>query len=72
MRQIHPIIYAHVIGAFFILVALVFVIVNYKKLFSIDIYHKIILLLIASAAITAHGISHDLLEKQGYKMYVPF
>ena len=72
MRQIHPIIYAHIIGAIFMLIAIIFVIMNYKKLFAMDIYHKIILLLIASAAITAHGISHDRLEKRGYNVYVPF
>lgn len=72
MRQIHPIIYTHIIGAFLMLAAIVTVIMNYKKLFAMDVYHLLILFLAASAAITIHGISHDRLEKRGYKVYVPF
>lgn len=53
-----------------LLVALVFVIVSYSKLRTLDPYHILVLILLGSVAIGVHGLSHAALERQ-YR-YIPF
>ena len=61
---------AQMMNGLFLLIALVFVIYSYTKLRSLDSYHILVLILLASVAIGVHGLSHAALERQ-YR-YVPF
>jgi len=66
----YPSIMAHMMNGLFLLVALVFVIYSYTKLRSLDSYHILVLILLASVAVGVHGLSHAALERQ-YR-YAPF
>lgn len=61
---------AHMLNGLSLLVALVFVIVSYSKLRTLDPYHILVLILLGSVAIGVHGLSHAALERQ-YR-YIPF
>ena len=61
---------AHMMNGLFLLIALVFVIYSYTKLRTLDSYHVLVLILLASVAVGVHGLSHAALERQ-YR-YVPF
>jgi hypothetical protein len=49
---------SHVIGAFFLLISIIVLIVNARKMRSMNIYMIFVVLLLFSLAITVHGISH--------------
>jgi len=55
---------AHMLNGLSLLVALVFVIVSYSKLRTLDPYHILVLILLGSVAIGVHGLSHAALERQ--------
>lgn len=61
---------AHMLNGLTLLVALVFVIVSYSKLRTLDPYHILVLILLGSVAIGVHGLSHAILEK--HYRYIPF
>jgi len=61
---------AHILNGLTLLVALVFVIVSYSKLRTLDPYHILVLILLGSVAIGVHGLSHAILEK--HYRYIPF
>ena len=66
----YPSIMAHMMNGLFLLTALVVAIYSYSKLRTLDSYHILVLILLASVAIGVHGLSHAALEKQ-YR-FVPF
>jgi hypothetical protein len=49
---------SHVIGAFFLVISIIVLIVNARKMRSMNIYMIFVVLLLFSLAITVHGISH--------------
>lgn len=53
-----PLIYAHILNSILIFTAVIFVFWNIAKLQSIDIYKKIVLMLLISISIGIHGLSH--------------
>ena len=59
----HPTFYAHVLGALLLLSA---AILFFRNMRNINIYQKIQIILVASIAVTVHGISHYILEKYGF------
>lgn len=61
-----PAFYTHVLSALLMLIGLVLVATNYKRIRS-DPLHMIMVLLLASIAIAIHGHGHIMLEKMyGY------
>ena len=57
----YPSLIAHIFGAFLLIFAFVLTVLSYSKI-GADPYKSIILLLLFSAVITIHGISHLGLE----------
>ena len=57
----YPSLIAHIVGAFLLMFAIVLSILNYTKI-GADPYKSVVLLLLFSAVITIHGISHLGLE----------
>lgn len=53
---------AHLGGGFFMLMAIVVLIMNLKPILRLESYKLLIILGILSAVVTLHGISHILLE----------
>lgn len=53
-----PAIYAHILNGTLVFTALIFVFWNIAKLQNIDIYKKIVLMLLISISIGIHGLSH--------------
>lgn len=49
---------SHVIGAFFLVISIIVLIVNARKMRSMNIYMIFVVLLLFSLAVTVHGISH--------------
>ena len=58
-----PSILAHIIGGGFLVFALIYLIFNNSRIFTLDSYRILILILLSSVAITVHGISHLGLEQ---------
>jgi multisubunit Na+/H+ antiporter MnhG subunit len=58
-----PSILAHGLGAVILLLAVGTAVVFFKQVQKCDLFQIIILLLLFSSAVTIHGISHALLEK---------
>ena len=56
---------SHVIGAFFLLISIIVLIVNARKMRSMNIYMIFVVLLLFSLAITVHGISHHFMMRAG-------
>jgi hypothetical protein len=56
-----PIIFALVMNAILILVALFIVVVNFKKIMSLDIFQRIILLLVFAGMFGFHGLLHSVM-----------
>ena len=57
-----PSLYAHVLNAMFLVIAFVFLFMNYTRVMNCSVYEKIILSLGFSAAVGIHGLSHLGLE----------
>lgn len=53
-----PAIYAHILNGTLVFTAVIFVFWNIAKLQNIDIYKKIVLMLLISISIGIHGLSH--------------
>jgi hypothetical protein len=53
-----PAIYAHILNGTLVFTALIFVFWNIAQLQSIDIYKKIVLMLLIGISIGVHGLSH--------------
>ena len=58
-----PAIYAHILNGTLVFTAVIFVFWNIAKLQSIDIYKKIVLMLLIGISIGIHGLSHFELER---------
>ena len=58
-----PATYAHIINGSLVFTALVFVLWNIVSLQSIDIYKKIVLMLLISISVGIHGLSHFELQR---------
>lgn len=58
-----PSFYAHAINGILLFIAIVLLYKNYYKISRLEIYKKIILILILSTVIGIHGLSHQGLEK---------
>jgi multisubunit Na+/H+ antiporter MnhC subunit len=56
--------YAHIISALFLIFGLYILLINYKKLFSLRAVELGLILLLISIAVSHHGQSHILLEKE--------
>ena len=66
----YPSIASHAIGGFFLLIAILYTLINLSKLKTLDTYRILLLILLFSIVATVHGVSHVLLEKE-YN-FVPF
>jgi hypothetical protein len=53
-----PAIYAHILNGTLVFTAVIFVFWNIAKLQNIDIYKKIVLMLLIGISIGVHGLSH--------------
>jgi hypothetical protein len=51
-------------------VAVIFTFIFFSKLNTLDVYHKLVLILLFSIAVGLHGISHLVLEKEYDFMYI--
>jgi len=60
--MIIPSILAHILNGLLILLIVIFGAVNFKKLYTLDTYHILILLLLFAILVGIHGISHRGLE----------
>ena len=60
----YPSILAHMMNGMLLFASVVFVIAYFPKLYALDAYRKLILLLLFTTALGLHGISHLLLEKE--------
>jgi hypothetical protein len=58
-----PAIYADILNGTLVFTAVIFVFWNIAKLQSIDIYKKIVLMLLISISIGIHGLSHFQFER---------
>ena len=58
-----PAIYAHILNGTLVFTAVIFVFWNIAKLQNIDIYKKIVLMLLIGISIGVHGLSHLGLER---------
>jgi hypothetical protein len=58
-----PAIYAHILNGTLLFTAVIFVFWNIVSLQSIDIYKKIVLMLLISISIGIHGLSHFELDR---------
>ena len=66
----YPSLIAHVFGALVLLVAIIVFINKYTRIVSRDPYSILILLLLTSAVVTLHGLSHLGLEREyGYNPF---
>jgi len=55
---------AHMLNGALLFVCVLFVIAYYPKIYALDTYRQLILLLLFTLALGLHGISHLLLEKE--------
>ena len=60
----YPSIMAHMLNGALLLVCVLFAIAYYPKIYALDAYRKLILLLLFTTTLGLHGISHLLLEKE--------
>jgi hypothetical protein len=58
-----PAIYAHILNGILVFTAVIFVFWNIAKLQGIDIYKKIVLMLLIGISIGVHGLSHFELDR---------
>jgi hypothetical protein len=66
-----PAIYAHILNGTLVFTAVIFVFWNIAKLQSIDIYKKIVLMLLISISIGIHGLSHFEFERMNKYNQMP-
>jgi hypothetical protein len=65
-----PHFYAHVLASIALIVALVLLAINYKKLFKLDGLELVKIFSVLAIAIAAHGEGHTTLEKEyGFKPF---
>ena len=65
--KFHPSILAHIISAFLIFYSIVYVIVYYSKIVSLDVYSILTILLLFSIVLGVHSLAHLGLEREyGY------
>jgi len=58
----YPSIYAHILSGTLVFTVLIFVFWNIGKLQNIDLYRKLVIMLLISISIGIHGLSHFELE----------
>jgi hypothetical protein len=56
-----PIVFGIVMNAILVLIALVIAIVNYKKVLSLDIFQRLILILVFAGMVGLHGLLHSVM-----------
>jgi len=61
----YPSIMTHILNGLLLFASVLFAIAYFPKIYALDAYRKLILLLLFTTALGLHGISHLLLEK-GY------
>lgn len=59
-----PHFYAHLLASFCLLVAVILLAINYKKLFKLDGIELVKIFSVLAIAIAAHGQGHTTLEKE--------
>jgi hypothetical protein len=59
-----PHFYAHILASFCLILALVLLAINYKKLFKLDGIELVKIFSVLAIAIAAHGQGHSTLEKE--------
>lgn len=62
-----PAFYAHILSSIAMFIAIVLIVINYKKLLKLDALELIKIFALIAIAISAHGQGHATLEKEyGY------
>jgi len=61
--MLYPSIMAHMLSGVLLFTVVVFAIVYFPKIYTLDAYRKLVLLMLFITALALHGISHILLEK---------
>ena len=64
MLMAYPSIMAHILNGLLLFASVLFVIAYFPKIYALDAYRQLILLLLFTTALGLHGISHLLLEKE--------
>jgi hypothetical protein len=59
-----PHLYAHILASFCLVVALVLLVINYKKVIKLDGIELVKIFSVMAIAIAAHGQGHTTLEKE--------
>ncbi len=58
MKQFIPVIISNIISGLFLLIVLYIAFINYKSILGMDLYKRIMVLLLISIAISVHGLTH--------------
>jgi hypothetical protein len=58
----NPSLYAHMLNGLLLLVSVIIIYKNYKKIIKLDYYKLLILILLVSLVVGVHGLSHLGLE----------
>ncbi len=65
-----PHFYAHILSSVALLVAVILLVINYKKLLKLDSIELVKIISVLAIAIAAHGDGHTTLEKEyGYNPF---
>lgn len=59
-----PSISAHILNGLLFLVFLIYVFINKKSLQNLSFYQTLVIFMLITIAVSIHGISHAILEKQ--------
>jgi hypothetical protein len=59
---VRPSLYAHVLNAFFLMISVIFLVMNYAQIVKCSVYEKMVLSLGFSVAVGIHALSHLGLE----------
>ena len=62
--MIYPSVMSHMLNGMLMFVAVIFTFLFFSKLNTLDVYHKLVLILLFSIAVGLHGISHLGLERE--------
>jgi hypothetical protein len=58
MKQFIPILLSNILGGLALLVVFYFLFMNYRSILGMEIYKKLMIFLLISVAISAHGFTH--------------
>jgi len=56
-----PIVFAIIMNAFFIIIAIVLIVMNFKKIMNLDLFQRLILLYVSAAMVGFHGLLHTVM-----------